>query len=572
MASKFSLEAILSLTDKMTTPFLSSTQKILNSNKRLVNSFKKVNNGINKAIGFAGKQLKRAAMIGIFTLTAAVGVAATEFVHLDDSITAAGAKFIDIDSTASDFRQNLKQLSSAAREVASVTEFAATDASGALDKFAMAGFRSDQAMALLMGTTNLATAAGTDLTTAVDIATDSLGAFNLMTDDAAQLQKNLARVSDIMAKTTVTANTDLNMMFESIKKGGPAFVSAGQSVESFAALVGTLANSGIKAEESGTQLRNMMLRLSKPTGEADKVLKLLGVNIQDQAGNFRDVVDIIADFEKGLKGMGSAQKTAALTTVFGTRSVTGMNILLGEGSQKLREYRGELTNSKDAALNMAEAMRGSLGNRIKVLKSGLLELGLQFIEAFEINGRNALDLLIEKVQEFDIAPVVEGARNMYNIMKNIFTFISENLGTIKALAIGLASAKVAMIGFNIVMNANPIMLIVTAIGLLVAGIMKVIDAYKKFKQQFTGSNFGDFINPFSQGNQTIAREERSAMGGNEMNAFDFMNAGYADQVKVEREKTIESRQRHDLYLHSPQGHKMSEAGGVPETAVSLGAQ
>ena len=320
------------------------------------------------------------------------------FVQLDDNITNAGAKFKDLDTTSSTYAETLDKLSQAARAVGRDTEFSATDAAGALDKMAMAGLTSSQSMELLRSTTNLATAAGTDLTTAVDIATDSLGAFDVEAN-----KFNLDKVSDQIAKVTTTANTDILSMFESIKSGAPAFTAAGQQISTFNSLVGKLANAGIKGSESGTALRNMILRLSKPTGEASKVIDSLGVQTQDSQGNFRNIIDIIGDFEKGLEGMGTAQKTAALTTVFGARAVTSFNILLNQGAEELKKYEKSIEDSTGASITMADAIRNSLGNRLKVLKSGLTEIGLQFIDAFEDKGRAAIDKIIQVIQNFDIA-------------------------------------------------------------------------------------------------------------------------------------------------------------------------
>ena len=137
----------------------------------------------------------------------------------------------------------------------------------------MAGFNAEQAMKMLPGITSLATVANVDLARATDIASDALGAFNLMTNDTVQLQKNLNRVNDVSAKTTTMFNTDLNALFESVKAGASTFTAAGQSMESFNALVGVMSNAGVKGSESGTSLRNVMLRLADPTKETADVLK-----------------------------------------------------------------------------------------------------------------------------------------------------------------------------------------------------------------------------------------------------------------------------------------------------------
>ena len=83
----------------------------------------------------------------------------------------------------------------------------------------MAGFNAESSVAALPGVVDLATAAQVDLATATDVASDSLGAFGLMTKDAGKLGINLSRVNDVIAKTTTSANTTVEALFETIKDG-----------------------------------------------------------------------------------------------------------------------------------------------------------------------------------------------------------------------------------------------------------------------------------------------------------------------------------------------------------------
>ena len=534
LAASYSIAAIFTAKDRLS-PAISKIEKRYGS----------FAGNVGRTLGRLDKRMNKVLKVGATAALAGIvagTVAATrEFIALDDAVTQAGAKFSDLDTRSSTYAQSLKEIQKKSREVASVTEFMATDAAGALDKMAMAGLSSKVSMGLLMGTTNLATAAGTDLTTAVDIATDSLGAFGLATDSVADAQKNLNRISDVFAKTTTTANTDLNMLFESVTAGAASFTAAGQKMETFAAFTGIMANAGIKGGQAGTSLRNVMLRLAKPTGEAAQVLKDLGIRTQDSEGNFRDVIDILADFEKGLKGMGTAQKTAALATVFGARTVTGINILLKEGSDNLREYRGELINSAGASEQMANSMRKSLKNQLSILKSSVAELGFKFVEAFEKDGRGALENLIISVQNFDMTKIVESVKKLVGFLKSMGTFILENDGLIKGLVIGMLAFKAAVIATNIVMaiqsglmviapvlkfikviaslaktegilataqlllntamSANPIGLIIIAVTALIA-LMTILQ--KKF-QIF--SKIGDFFKGFKNKNPEFQSED-----------------------------------------------------------------
>jgi TP901 family phage tail tape measure protein len=560
--NKFALEAILSLTDDMTRPYSQTTNKITAMNSGLSRSFGKLSSGITRG-------LKVMAGVGLAGVTAGVAFATREFIALDDSITAAGAKFKDIDKTdLASFKASLKELSTAARLVGSDTEFSAVDAAGALDKFAMAGMSSVQSMALLRGTTDLATSADTDLTTAVDIATDSLGAFGKMVKDPIELEKNLIQVSDQMAKTTTTANTSLTELFEAVGNGGKTFVNAGQSMASFNALAGILANSSKKGGEAGTNLRNIMLMLSKPTKEAQDALDKLNIVTADSSGNFLDIVDIIAQFEKGLKGLGTQQSSAMLKTIFGKQTVDAFNIVLAEGSGKLREYRQEIENSSGASAEMAEAMRTSLGNRIKVIKSGLTELGLQFTESFEIDGRNALDVLIEGIQNFDMQPIIDQTQEFVEIIKGI------NMGPIIEIFKGLGKAYDKVQGISTkIYEAGPFSEKSIA---SMNESLSFMESQKELPYRERRRSFREFVNQ-SEREPLIGRsreERQTEVKAREMKIRRY-NLQEAEKQKYRAMEYQAQRYmaRHDVYLNAPPGYTMaSTPGGVPETAVSLGEQ
>ncbi len=482
MASRFSVEAIFRAVDKISRPL----QKMGLNSKRFTRAIKRDFAKAQRSVKAFGNSIRRSAKMlasravaGAFiALGVGIALATREFINFDEAITAASAKF---GPTFQRGTEGFKQLGKIAREVGASTEFTATQAAKGLDFLALAGFEASQAMKLLPSVVDLATAAQTDLAEASDIASDSLGAFGLMTKDSTQLSINFNRIMDVMAKTTTTSNTDLVTLFESVKKGAPSFTSAGQSLETFNALAGVMANAGVKGSDSGTALRNMMLRLAAPTGEAAKVIEKLGVETRDQAGNFLDVVDILAGFEKGLEGMGTAQRTAALATVFGARTVTGINILLSEGTDKLRTYRDTLLNASGAAGEMAGVMRTSLKNQFATLKSAAIELGFKFVETFEKDGRGAINKITEAIRNFDIQPIIQGIKTFGRVISTIFRILKSLSPIIKTVVAAFLIYKAVLIAvaiaqaiFNAVTAANPIMLIILAIGILVGVIIWLV--------------------------------------------------------------------------------------------------
>lgn len=501
MATKYAIETVYKLIDNITMPLDKIGVKGKTVGRALKNEFTKTEqqlaNVSTKLKGFA----KGAALAGIALVGVGIGVATKQFIDYDAAVTGATAKFKDLDITSVDYKDNLKAVGKVARDVAAVTEFNAVDTAGALDKMAMAGLTSKQSMALLAGTTNLATAAGADLTTAVDIATDALGAFGLMTEDEKALEGNLNRLSDVMAKTTNMFNTDISGFFESAKMGAATFTSTGQSLEDFSAMVGVMASSGIKGSESGTQLRNMMLSLASPSKTAAMALDRMGIKTTDAQGNFLNIIDILAQFEKGMKGMGDAEKAAALTDIFGKRTVTGVTLLLAEGTEGLKKYSKELQNAGGTAANVAAAMRGSLANRIEVLKSALTELGFKFVDAFAAKGGKAIENLTATITNFDPAPIIDFLTTAFTVISKIVGILWKMRIIIISLAIAWGVYKVAMIAavvisnimgmvravqalmsaqqgmnvvqaiFNVLLTANPVGVIIVALAALIAIII-----------------------------------------------------------------------------------------------------
>ena len=444
MAKAYSIEAVFKLIDRASAPL----KKIGLEGKTTSGFLKSELLKTEQQLANIGSKLKTfasgAALVGVGAIGAGLGVATKQFIDYDAAVTGATAKFKDLDITSADYKDNLKAVGKVARDVAAVTEFNAVDTAGALDKMAMAGLTSKQSMALLAGTTNLATAAGADLTTAVDIATDALGAFGLMTEDEKALEGNLNRLSDVMAKTTNMFNTDISGFFESAKMGAATFTSTGQSLEDFSAMVGVMASSGIKGSESGTQLRNMMLSLASPSKTATMALERMHIKTTDAQGNFLNIIDILEQFEKGMKGMGDAEKAAALTDIFGKRTVTGVTLLLAEGTEGLKKYSKELQNAGGTAANVAAAMRGSLANRIEVLKSALTELGFKFVDAFAAKGGKAIENFTTAITNFNPAPIIDFLKTAFTVVFKVVRILWKMRSVIKIAAISFVIFKTAV--------------------------------------------------------------------------------------------------------------------------------
>lgn len=460
MAGRFSVEGTFRMVDRMTRPI----QRIEARLSRFVRGAQSGFRGIQE---FAG--ITRGAFMALGAAIVAASAAAVHALHeviqtgmeFDQALTAAAAKFPGQVRRGTAAYQELEE---AAQRVGRETEFTASQAASALDFLAMAGFNASQAVAALPGVVNLATAAQMELGQATDIASDTLGAFGLMSSDAAALGTNLARVNDVLARTSTTSNTTIEQMFEAIRTGAPVAHAAGASIETFSGLLGTLAGSGIKGAEAGTALRNVFLRLQAPTGAARAALRRLHVSTQDAQGNMRDINEVLGDLGTSLDGLGTAQRANVLTAIFGNRAVTATNVLLEAGVGRLNEYRTTLEGATGAATEMATTMRDTAGGDLASMESAIEGLKLGIWELVRGPFRAVLQSITEWVRanQGDIA----------GGLRTAIEWLTENMPTIVLWArrIGIAIAILAapFVLFAAVLTAGMMLIPALILGVIVA--------------------------------------------------------------------------------------------------------
>lgn len=482
MASSVTLKTIYKAYDKFSAPlkkmaaastrFGKKTQVAMAKAERATRRLLKPMNRITKKLGGIG------AIAGGLSIAMAFGAGSRAIVDLDKNLGAAAAKFGIYDRGSEAFLK----LKETAQEVGATTEFTAGQAAEGLNFLAMAGFNAEQSIAALPGVIDLATAAQVELGTASDIASDSLGAFNLMTSDSVQLGKNLARVNDVMAKTTSSANTTMEAMFETIKDGAPVATAAGASIETFSALTGVLANAGIKGSKAGTTLKNMFIKLQAPSAAGAKMLKKMGIQTADANGNMRDIIDILGDLDKATAKMGGIEKAQIMDELFGARAIAGANVLLAEGADKIKAYRKELEDSTGVSKKMAGFMRSGLSGAIAAMKS-----------AFE-----AVAITVGDTFQPEIDRMIEG---LTNVARNSGKWLKENKALIKTIfkvakwlliffAV-LKVASIAMAAFNAIVALNPIGIIILAVMALIIAIIALVkhwDIVKEKLRQFADSS------------------------------------------------------------------------------------
>lgn len=379
---------------------------------------------------------KMAVGIGVGAISAGIVVATKQYADFEGAIRAAGAAYGPAFTNAADFEDKLKEMGAATRAVAAATEFDATQAGRAMETLAKAGVNASQAIGLLPGVADLATAACVNMDDAVALAIGSLTTMGMKSDDPAKLAANMTRLSDVMTHTANSAYMSLGDVSEAIKAGGSFFTTASNDLNMMSASLTALANNSIRGSDAGVHLRNIMVRLSTPTGAASKALQSMNIQTADAAGNLLPLPKIIGQLNKAMEGMGTTQRDANLYAIFGMQNISAVTALLNTGEDALNKYAQAAANSMGAVSAAAQAQRGGLMNQFKVLQSALTELGFKFVEAFKGKGSDAIRQLTEAVSNFDPQPLINSLITAVDVVSG-FVKVAWNLRYVIGSLVGI---------------------------------------------------------------------------------------------------------------------------------------
>lgn len=358
MAESFSVKAILSAKDSN----FSSTMKACSGYAENLKST------LTSGIGFGAM-----AAIG----SKAVSVVGNGLKSLTTGAISAGTNFESAMSSVASISgatgNDLKELTSKAKQMGATTQFSATEAANAMEYMAMAGWKTKDMVSGIGGIMNLAAASGSDLARTSDIVTDALTAFGKSASDSGTF-------ADVMAAASSNANTNVEMMGETFKYVGAAAGAMGYSIQDIALATGLMANSGIKGSEAGTALRSVITRMAKPTKESSTAMKKLGLSMTDSKGRMKSFGTIMKDMRKGMKGMTEDQKASYAAMLGGQEAMSGVLAIANASEKDFNKLSKAIDNSKNAAQNMAKVKLDNLKGDVTILQSSMEGLGITIFD------------------------------------------------------------------------------------------------------------------------------------------------------------------------------------------------
>lgn len=382
-------------------------------NKGISNLSKIATTGLGVAVGNAiTKVVDKVGSIG----TAAVKVGMNFEAEMSKVASISGA-------TGDEFQKLIDK----AKEMGSKTKFSATESAQAMEYMAMAGWKTQDMVDGLKGIMDLAAASGEDLATTSDIVTDALTAFGLKASDSTHF-------ADVLAKASSNANTNVAMMGETFKYVAPVAGAMGYSVEDCSVAIGLMANSGIKASQAGTSLRQMLSRLAKPTDEVQSAMDQLGVSLTDSAGNMMSLDTVMSDLRNGFKGLSKAEQAQLATSLAGQEAMSGLLAIVNASDGDFDKLKDSIYNCKDAAANMAAVAQDNLAGQITSLKSKAEGLGIAFYGSIQEPLKELASVGVKALEDLNNAYASNGFVGFINEIGNKVPLLQSFTDAIAGLA------------------------------------------------------------------------------------------------------------------------------------------
>ncbi|ERK16758.1 Phage protein [Serratia fonticola AU-P3(3)] len=361
--------------------------------------------------------------------------------------------------------EKLQAIRQQARDIGATTAFSPGDVARTQTTLAKSGYDADAVLAATGSTVNLSLAADVDIAQAADIITNMQSAFNLSMSE-------IERVADVMTKGFTSSNTNLIELGEAMKYAAPIAEAAGASIEDTTAMLGILADNGIKASMAGTGTSAIFSRLQAPRGQSPAALGELGVKTRDGKGNMLPVEKILKSIHASFKKnkLGTAQQAEYLKVIFGEEAMKGaVKLVAAAGNGKLAEKRAAIQESKGTTDRVAKVQTDNLDGDLKNLQSAWEDVQIEVFEKQD----SALRQLTRSATEW-LTTVGKWTKANPELTKKIFMVTTAILGVIGVLGgIGLVAWPV-IAGINGIVAAAGLMgTILSAAG---GAIMAVLGA------------------------------------------------------------------------------------------------
>jgi TP901 family phage tail tape measure protein len=334
-----------------------ATKKVRTHRRELNQLDKQQRRNSKGGAGFSKGMLKMAA--GITAVVATVRALSRIFTSAFKTFTEFEFSMAKVRAISGATNEEFMKLEQSAKELGRTTFFTAKEVAELQVNFSKLGFTAEQILNLQAATLDLAMATGSDLARSAMVAGSAVRGFGLDASEA-------TRVVDVMAVSFTSSALDIEKWQTSMTKVSAIAASIGVDIEGTAAVMGSLADTGIEASIAGTSLRNIFLKMANPTSA---LAKRIGFTVSSTE-----------DMVKALKKLKKAQiGQLEMQSLVDVRQVIAMQGMI-QNVEVIEQYVGALNNAAGAGREMSAIMENSTKGAFKRFTSAMEGLFLVLSE------------------------------------------------------------------------------------------------------------------------------------------------------------------------------------------------
>lgn len=265
-----------------------------------------------------------------------------------------------------------KQIESLAITTSKTMPYAASEVSDSLYYLGQVGLTFEESADVMDDMLKLAYADGQDVATVVDMVTDSMSNLQ-MEINKSNVNEYMNQIAEVMAST----NTSAMGALETIMGFGGTSNLLNTNIEEVSALLGALANYGIKGSEAGTALNSIMTRMIGDAAPVRKAYKDLGISLYDDTGKFRGFAQILQDTNEAMAQLTEQERNPLMKSIFGLHYMNAGQDLLNamkeaeDGSSEYSKILERQYAVSDRLEQMYQNQTDTLGAQTKIFQNNL---------------------------------------------------------------------------------------------------------------------------------------------------------------------------------------------------------
>ncbi|HRF98502.1 MAG TPA: phage tail tape measure protein, partial [Aggregatilineales bacterium] len=168
-----------------------------------------------------------------------------------------------------------------------------------------------------------------------------------------------------LAQAANASRADVADLGQALANVGPIASNFGLDVEETSAILGVFANNNIMGAEAGTQLKSMLLNMTRPTEDVQKAYKELGVSLYDSEGNVRDFNTVMLELDAVLDTLPVERQNELMQMLGGSYGIVGLSAL--RASDGIGEMLAEMATAPEAGA-LAQGFMDTFAGKVESLR------------------------------------------------------------------------------------------------------------------------------------------------------------------------------------------------------------